>query len=234
MSPTSAGGYAQILERHRGPFLFCILRAAATKKNAGAVESEWLKTPTEKEDVVEEALALLEDPRDGIVNVGLWSEGEQAFVTTFRREDASYIREQEARTGRVPDLGNPLHVAPDAGGGAVVPPASDGDGRGDLPGGPGDADEGDAPDPQDAGRGHAPAAAKPAARGSSYRVAAGAKDPAVRENAMAIWRAFKARGRATVAEVVEDVRPAVAVDDLKALVASYATKFKAAGLLVKE
>lgn len=46
-------------------------------------------------------------------------------------------------------------------------------------------------------------------------------------------KAFKARGRATVAEIAADCAD-LNVGDVKALVASYATRFKTDGLLTKE
>jgi hypothetical protein len=75
---------ADILDCHRGPYLFCVSRPFATKP--GFYRSEWLKGTVDRGDVGEEALALLTDPRDTIVNVAIWSEREQAFVTLIRGE----------------------------------------------------------------------------------------------------------------------------------------------------
>ena len=59
-----------------------VTRPFATK--AGFHRSEWLKGAVEREDVGPEAMALLADKRDTITHVCVWSEKEQAFVTTIR------------------------------------------------------------------------------------------------------------------------------------------------------
>jgi hypothetical protein len=74
-----------ILDRHRGPYLFCVSRPH-NKKKKGFHRSEWLKGSVEHEDVGPEALALLQDPRDTIEHVGVYSEREQCFVTVIRGE----------------------------------------------------------------------------------------------------------------------------------------------------
>ena len=69
------------LKAHRGPFRFNLMRPA---KKLGFFTSEWLTGLTSREDVLEEAEALLTDPRDTIVAVFVFSEPEQAHVTTIR------------------------------------------------------------------------------------------------------------------------------------------------------
>lgn len=71
-----------ILDRHRGPYLFCVSRPHSRKK--GFHRSEWLKGAVENEDVGPEALALIEDKRDTITHVAVWSEREQSFITVIR------------------------------------------------------------------------------------------------------------------------------------------------------
>jgi hypothetical protein len=73
---------SQILDNHRGPYLFCVSRPHSRKK--GFHRSEWLKGSVDHEDVGSEAIALLDDPRDTIAHVAVWSEREQAFVTVIR------------------------------------------------------------------------------------------------------------------------------------------------------
>ncbi len=72
-----------ILDRHRGPYIFCVVRPG---KKPGFYKSEWLKGSTEREDVGPEALALLTDPRDTVLQVAVWSEREACFVTVIRGE----------------------------------------------------------------------------------------------------------------------------------------------------
>ncbi len=73
---------ADILARHRGPYIFCVVRPSPKKK--GFYKSEWLKGSTEREDVGPEAMALLTDPRDTVIQVAVWSEREASFVTVIR------------------------------------------------------------------------------------------------------------------------------------------------------
>jgi hypothetical protein len=71
-----------ILNNHRGPYLFMVTRPFATKK--GFHRSEWLKGEVDREDVGPEAIALIEDTRDTITFVCVYSVREQAFVTSIR------------------------------------------------------------------------------------------------------------------------------------------------------
>ena len=71
-----------ILNNHRGPYIFMVTRPFAKKVNF--FRSEWLAGEVYREDVGSEALALIDDPRDTITAVYVWSEREQAFVTTIR------------------------------------------------------------------------------------------------------------------------------------------------------
>ena len=80
-----------ILNRHRGgPYRFCITRPKHGGKYTGDTPrfcNEWLtRLVADKEDVGREAWALLQDPRDTICSVGVWSEKEQQFLGTIRSE----------------------------------------------------------------------------------------------------------------------------------------------------
>jgi hypothetical protein len=66
----------------RGPFLLCITRPGAKK---GFWTSEWLKGEVSKDDVEEEAQALLTDPRDSVVVVNVWSLKDGQFVGGWKR-----------------------------------------------------------------------------------------------------------------------------------------------------
>jgi len=70
------------LDRHRGPYLFCVTRPG---KKPGRVTSEWLKGCIDKHDVEDEAQALLADPRDTITQVSVWSIKEEQFVGGYKR-----------------------------------------------------------------------------------------------------------------------------------------------------
>ena len=74
-----------VLDRHRGPYLFCVVRPNP-KKKAGFFRAEWLTGDLEREDVGPEAMALLTDPRDTIIQVAVWSERENCFITVIRGE----------------------------------------------------------------------------------------------------------------------------------------------------
>lgn len=69
-----------IWQRHRGPYALNVLRASRNKYGA--------KTTTEmrgvdSDEVEELARMLLEDPRDKVLGVYVWSEREEQFVTSF-------------------------------------------------------------------------------------------------------------------------------------------------------
>jgi hypothetical protein len=68
------------LDNHRGPFRFLVIRP---DKKAGFGRSEWLTGTTDREDIESVARALLDDPRDTITWVGVWSETEQAFCGAY-------------------------------------------------------------------------------------------------------------------------------------------------------
>jgi hypothetical protein len=71
------------LSRHRGPFQFCVTRTTMSKKGAG-LSNQWLTGLVDGADVEDDAKGLLDDPRDTIVCVDVWSVTEQQFVMTFR------------------------------------------------------------------------------------------------------------------------------------------------------
>ena len=72
--------------RHRGPFLLHVTRPH--KRKRGFHTSEWLTGPIRNgPDVEFEARALLEDTRDTIVFVAVYSETEQQFVCGYTRKD---------------------------------------------------------------------------------------------------------------------------------------------------
>ena len=73
---------SDILSRHRGPFLFCLTRPGVKSR----LKSEWLKSEVASEDVAEEAMSLLSDPRDTVCGVGVWSQRENQFVTSITGE----------------------------------------------------------------------------------------------------------------------------------------------------
>ena len=72
---------ATVVKRHRGPFSFCVTRAMTTKP--GFYQSEWLKGSVEAEDLMAEAAALFDDPRDTIKSIAVWSDRDHRFVTVL-------------------------------------------------------------------------------------------------------------------------------------------------------
>ena len=77
--------FAEVATRHRGPYSLLVIRPYATKP--GFFRSEWLPGAVEADDVENEALALLTDPRDNIDRVHVWSDREDQFVFSFKREE---------------------------------------------------------------------------------------------------------------------------------------------------
>lgn len=70
------------LDNHRGPFKFNVTRPHRSKPNT--FTSEWLEGLVDRDDVEEEARALLDDPRDTIIGVDVWSTKEQQFIGGFK------------------------------------------------------------------------------------------------------------------------------------------------------
>lgn len=52
----------------------------------GFFKTELLPGSVDRDDVEEEAAALLSNPRDTIVGVDVWSESEECFVTSINNE----------------------------------------------------------------------------------------------------------------------------------------------------
>lgn len=75
--------------RHRGPYRLVVNRPHTVRQKAaqGFSTTEWLAGETQGEDVLSEAWALLDDPRDMIEIVSVWSVTEQQFVGGYRRTD---------------------------------------------------------------------------------------------------------------------------------------------------
>jgi hypothetical protein len=69
------------IDAHRGPFRLVVSRPTT---KAGFHRTEWLAGTTDRDDVEAEARALLDDPRDTISHVAIWSETEEAFVGVIR------------------------------------------------------------------------------------------------------------------------------------------------------
>lgn len=69
------------LDNHRGPFRLVLTRARVNPKDASVrYPVEWTAGEVAREDVRDEAQALLDDPRDTIVAVHVWSLTEGQFV----------------------------------------------------------------------------------------------------------------------------------------------------------
>lgn len=73
---------SSFLDNHMGPFRLQVIRPFATKK--GFYRSEWLPGMSDKDDVAEEAMAILTDPRDTVITVCVWSVREGQFVGIYR------------------------------------------------------------------------------------------------------------------------------------------------------
>lgn len=75
------------LTRHRGPYVFQLIRPHARKP--GFIIGEWLDSESSSADVVEEGLALLNDPRDTVTQVHIWSVKEAQFVHTLKKDSSA-------------------------------------------------------------------------------------------------------------------------------------------------
>ena len=73
-----------IYAHHRGPYRLQVIRLTPTRKCPYATET--LPGTVETDDIPTEAQALLDDPRDSIIAVIVWSDSEQQHVTTYNRK----------------------------------------------------------------------------------------------------------------------------------------------------
>lgn len=72
------------LSNHRGPFVLMVVRPDDDKP--GFVKSQWLKKEIKKrDDVIATAHALLNNLKDTVQSVNVWSEREQQFVTIIKQ-----------------------------------------------------------------------------------------------------------------------------------------------------
>lgn len=71
------------LNNHRGPYRFCVCRPMVAK--AGFFRSQWLTGVVDRDDVEGEARALLDDPRDTISRVDVWSIREECFIGGYNK-----------------------------------------------------------------------------------------------------------------------------------------------------
>jgi len=75
-------------DHHRGPFTFCVTRPKENpRKGTYPFSFERLPGTVNGADVADEARALLEDPRDSIISITVWSVTEQQCVMTYRKGD---------------------------------------------------------------------------------------------------------------------------------------------------
>jgi hypothetical protein len=249
-----------ILDRHAGPYILCGGFVEQTKKGPEG-RSAWLKrrgrkiewtndsgdevehVKHDRDEVVSECYGYLREP-GGPIDICVYSTSEQQFIgINVKREDA--IGDHETVLLRQPggdhpaapagaagtvdlaadprpgDAGHELHEGDaGAGGREGAPPAREGQGprRG--------------PDRRDRGS-RAAGQAGGGGRGGHYRFVKDADEKLGTTPAL-VLATFKSLGRATVAEVAAAIESSLTTADAKALVASHATRLKAAGLLEKE
>lgn len=234
--------FQEILDRHRGPYSLMVWRTEGAGK-ALRITKQIEKTADPEQD----AMMYLGDPRDFVTSVDLWSEGEGAFVTTFTKGDASFDaaaaraaydagdkasrlppRRQEETCPTTTDE-SAKASPPSSSSKAIRPPAS----RSATPTTTTSPKAVQTPGASSAST----ASPKPATSGSSR----GGKYVFVKDSEAKlgttpalVLETFKRLGAATVAEVAAAIESSLTTDDPKGLVASHATRLKAAGLLEKE
>ena len=81
-------------KRHRGPFRLQVTRPFVTKP--GFYRTEVLKGSVDGPDVEDEANALMNDTRDTIIGVSVWSEKEEQFIFGFQKKGVENERETES------------------------------------------------------------------------------------------------------------------------------------------
>jgi len=67
------------------------LRRPFTTKR-GFYRSEWLKGESSRDEVADEAIAILTDPRDTVVSINVWSVTEQQFIGGYSTRSSAHSR----------------------------------------------------------------------------------------------------------------------------------------------
>ena len=75
--------FAEIFRRHRGPYSLIVWRTFKQGDKVTITKKELERSADPEAD----AKMFLTDPRDCVTSVDVWSEKEEQFVTTVRRED---------------------------------------------------------------------------------------------------------------------------------------------------
>jgi hypothetical protein len=75
------------LDRHHGPYSLSVTRQDTRQAIGKQYTCQHLPGASEKDDVEAEAWALIDDPKDTIVHVHVWSEPEQCYVGGYRKSD---------------------------------------------------------------------------------------------------------------------------------------------------
>ena len=78
-----ASTLATIVSGYRGPFVLHVVRPAS---KPGFSRCEWRKGESTRDEVADEAALVLDDPRDTVIGVGIWSTREGQFVAYARRD----------------------------------------------------------------------------------------------------------------------------------------------------
>lgn len=78
-----------VLKRYRGAFALTITRNGRrrTKTNPNGLGTEALSGTTDRDDVYDEAISLLTDPRDTVIGVTVWSDRYHCALLHFDRDD---------------------------------------------------------------------------------------------------------------------------------------------------
>lgn len=97
--PTSS--YREIYDRHRGPFSLLLTREVAGKKGQVAQQGDHLKGPMSAEEAHEEACLLVNDPRENIVQIHVYSDSENQFCGAFYKRGGEYKSWEEETDGRL-------------------------------------------------------------------------------------------------------------------------------------
>jgi len=81
----------EIYLRHRGPYVLLLTRqGTGTKHNASGLTTDRARGPFNAEEAHDEARMLVNDPRDSVIDVHVFSESEQQFIGAMYRRGTTY------------------------------------------------------------------------------------------------------------------------------------------------
>lgn len=166
-----------VYQNHRGPYTLMILRKVGEKAGGlDKIKSETINKSYSAEDAHEEARMLVNDPRDTIEGVYVFSENEQQYIGATYNRGKDYLSWEDSLRGALSALDTTPLVAPAAP--VVIPKKA---------------------------KPTLPAAANASKRGATYRVVKPDAPLSGGEKIQRVWNIIKSRAAFTIGDILPEV-----------------------------